>query len=548
VAKMVEVFEEVRRVTRQDGTCFVNMGDSYAGGAGGRGDIGNVICGTQTRTTSVQSKRTPIPLGNAKPKDKLLVPWRLVLALQAAGWYVRDVIVWHKPAPMPESVTDRCTQSWEPIFLLAKSAKYYYDAEAVKEASEYGPDSGRESKPRGSFDGKTEAIEGRNAFRAILPTRNLRNVWTLSPEPFTGVFYDFQHADYVDDRGIPRKVSPSCPIHGQAGQPRQLNPEVVSCDEQEDSLVSRSECTRSHHDESPPPVVAATECCTAQTAMDSRTSQNQDDIDGSKTALPSQCKEAPQKTSRIQGIQERFVPSTTDYEAQQDSSTATSRSKRSSKTGRVDRSLLDGIASEETPFRTSCSSPGIASSLLSQRTDESSTPMGDSIPSEQKPCGTAGIYVSCNNAKCVCVVSQVSHFATFPTELPRRCIKAGTSEHGCCPKCGAPWKRIVEREQLKRERPNEYVKRDGAEGTGNSCANTVAGVAVTTKGWEPTCKCDAGDAIPCVVMDIFNGSGTSGLVARRLGRRYVGFELNPDYAAMARERITSDAPLFNEAV
>lgn len=122
-----------------------------------------------------------------------------------------------------------------------------------------------------------------------------------------------------------------------------------------------------------------------------------------------------------------------------------------------------------------------------------------------------------------------AHFACFPSSLPERCIKAGTSEKGCCASCGAPWERVTERIQLHRERPNELTKRSGEAGTGNHCANGVAGVAVETRGWEPSCDCNA-EIAPCVVLDPFAGSGTTLKVAEQLGRRSIGIELNPKYA------------------
>lgn len=125
---------------------------------------------------------------------------------------------------------------------------------------------------------------------------------------------------------------------------------------------------------------------------------------------------------------------------------------------------------------------------------------------------------------------------------------AGTSEEGCCPACGAPWLRVTDREQLKRERPNDFTKRTGEEGTGNACANTVAGVSVKTLRWEPSCECDAGPAVPCTVLDPFSGAGTTGLVAARYGRSYIGCEINPEYAEMSRRRIKRErakAALFD---
>jgi len=139
-----------------------------------------------------------------------------------------------------------------------------------------------------------------------------------------------------------------------------------------------------------------------------------------------------------------------------------------------------------------------------------------------------------------------AHFATFPPALVETCVKAGTSEHGCCADCGSPYRRVTSRQQLKRTRPRDYVKRTGEEGTGNSCANTVAGVSVETLGWEKTCRCEGGgEPIPCLVLDPFSGAATTVLVATRLGRRAVGIELNPAYAEMGRRRVREDNPLFN---
>lgn len=356
VATMVEVFGEVRRVLRDDGTLWLNIGDSYAGswGAQSRGPTtegtlegssalwARQIAAARRDTAGTGSlKRTP----GLKGKDLCMIPWRVALALQADGWYIRSVIVWAKKSPMPESVTDRPTSSWEPIFLLAKSDRYFYDAEAVKEV---GVESGwNRQRQLGAGSGcKINGVSHdpnstlrNDAERVLAPTttRNQRNVWHLGPEPYSE-----------------------------------------------------------------------------------------------------------------------------------------------------------------------------------------------------------------------------AHFATFPSEIPRRAIKAGTSERGCCPACGAPWRRIVEKTQIKRERPNDYVKRDGQDGTGNSCANSVAGVESRTVGWEPTCQCPAHEPVPCVVLDPFLGSGTTIAVARQLGLHGVGCELNPQYAALARVRIGKaerpetfadpskviDAPLF----
>ena len=152
LARMVAVFEEVRRVLRSDGTAWVNMGDCYAahiGSTGAQGKTGQRANRRHTqktllnRATNLQRTNTAsdfpvalaarVPQQGLKPKDLVGMPWRLAFALQAAGWYLRSDIIWHKPNPMPESVTDRPTKSHEYLFLLSKSERYYYDAEAIQE-------------------------------------------------------------------------------------------------------------------------------------------------------------------------------------------------------------------------------------------------------------------------------------------------------------------------------------------------------------------------------------------------------------------------------
>ena len=153
--------------------------------------------------------------------------------------------------------------------------------------------------------------------------------------------------------------------------------------------------------------------------------------------------------------------------------------------------------------------------------------------------------------------TRLKHFATFPSRLLEPMILASTSEYGCCPKCGAPWTRILQKEKVMRERPNSLTKRSGEDGTGNFCPNDVAGVTFVTTGWSPTCDCtemspdfigddpakmivgtcNAPQPVPCTVCDIFFGSGTTGMVSRKLGRHFVGIELNQEYIEIARQRI-----------
>jgi len=135
IAVMVSVFEEVRRVLRPDGTCWINMGDSYATGAGavGRAPGGGEQGERFIRRGMINTQPNRKALEGFKPKDLCMIPHRIAIALHDAGWWVRQDIVWSKPNPMPESVRDRCTKSHEYIFLLTKSEHYYYDAEAIRE-------------------------------------------------------------------------------------------------------------------------------------------------------------------------------------------------------------------------------------------------------------------------------------------------------------------------------------------------------------------------------------------------------------------------------
>jgi DNA modification methylase len=212
VTAMAEVFDEVRRVLRSDGTLWLNLGDCYAGswGAQSRSDahdspVSADQISAHPKTTQTGSKnRFP----GLKPKDLVGIPWRVAFALQARGWWLRSDIVWSKPNPMPESVTDRPTKSHEYVFLLTKSERYFYDAEAIKEAAAYpnGPNSPASiASPYGQgFTRRAPAIsDERKDLRSDVESRhrasiaggqsmqaepdgkrNKRSVWNIATAPF----------------------------------------------------------------------------------------------------------------------------------------------------------------------------------------------------------------------------------------------------------------------------------------------------------------------------------------------------------------------------
>lgn len=314
VARLVEVFREVRRVLRDDGTVFLNLGDSYAANRSYQ------VCDNKHVDVG-NNHGSHVPSG-LKPKDMMGIPWRVAFALQDDGWWLRSDIIWSKANPMPESVADRPTKSHEYIFLLTKSARYYWDQEAVKEESVMRPQN-RNTNGRGEKD--EGYADHRKAPGMTDPSgRNIRTVWNIPTEPYSE-----------------------------------------------------------------------------------------------------------------------------------------------------------------------------------------------------------------------------AHFATFPTEIPRRCIKAGTSEKGCCPSCGAPLRRVVDAKRVMRHelsdddpnyRPGRYTvkangKDDYAKGGGQAFRQS------TTLGWQPTCTCNASDPVPCVVLDPFGGSGTTAAVAMELGQDAILCELNPEYVPLAINRI-----------
>jgi len=343
VVAMVQVFREVRRVLRPDGTCWVNLGDSYASGEIGRHDqaqaagaspglsgLSRIGIGDGVAGRGQSGRRQRRVQTGLKPKDLCGIPWRVAFALQADGWWLRSDIVWSKPNPMPESVTDRPTRSHEYLFLLTKSARYFYDAEAVREdwaGERNGAPGGKRPAERnvgGRTDGFTRprqdwtAPEGRTG-------RNLRSVWNISTQPYAA-----------------------------------------------------------------------------------------------------------------------------------------------------------------------------------------------------------------------------AHFATYPEELARRCIAAGTSERGCCPECGAPWRRCVEIEYRLGGGGGPSGKIGDASGITQPMPVRKTRIGETT-GWQPTCRCEAGDPTPTVVLDPFAGSGTTLAVARRMGRRAIGIELQADYLPLIRQRVQEAAlPLIEE--
>jgi len=372
--KIVKVFREVRRVLRDDGTVFLNIGDCYAGS--GKGPTGKNGIGDQTKRQGFHDPGTEVPDG-LKSKDMMGVPWRVALALQDDGWYLRSDIVWSKPNPMPESVTDRPTKSHEYIFLLTKNGKYFYDADGARE-----PVSGN-AHPHGNYKGPLPKVTAPG--NGIRQNRSFSLATWASPEKKT--------------------------IRKQ-------------------------------------------------------------DLTGNPTYT---------------GFNERYKNKI--------AARSKSLSNHSGDLGSDGQPICDGITRNARTVWT--------------------------IATQARP---------------------EAHFATFPDEIPRRCIAAGTSEYGCCPKCGAPYRRIIETSGGSIGQ-GSWTPHEQDDVIGAICGAPTKGYRREFKGWKPTCECNAGDPVPCVVLDPFWGTGTVTRKARDMGRSSVGIEINPEYVKIGRSLLQIDSQL-----
>ena len=189
VEKMVEVFREVKRVLKKEGVCWLNLGDSYAT----QHDTGTTDKAKGwTSATGIggrQLEHGRSGSGGLPSKNLVGIPWRVAFALQADGWYLRQDIIWAKPNPMPESVTDRCTKSHEYVFLLSKSAKYYFDNEAIKEGAS-GRIPGNKNPQKGVGEKFGETKDGLlKAQNQQWDLRNKRSVWTVNTKPYSGAHF-----------------------------------------------------------------------------------------------------------------------------------------------------------------------------------------------------------------------------------------------------------------------------------------------------------------------------------------------------------------------
>jgi DNA modification methylase len=212
VERLVEIFSEVKRVLKKEGTLFLNLGDTYAGSWKGNKDSSKHLQSTNKGSRNYNGKLPYYKSDKIKPKDLIGIPWMVAFALRNSGWYLRQDIIWSKKNPMPESVTDRCTKSHEYIFLLSKSSRYYYDHEAIKEDTSTFDNSNRDRD-----NTKLNNTPGRSKMAGLKTNdylkRNKRSVWDVATAPLKEAhFATFPQKLIIDciKAGCPEFVCEKC--------------------------------------------------------------------------------------------------------------------------------------------------------------------------------------------------------------------------------------------------------------------------------------------------------------------------------------------------
>jgi len=196
IEQLVSVFREVRNVLTDDGTLWVNLGDSYYNYRPGKGQ--------SYPKQSVSKTKQDLPdkcnkrgnkLDGLKEKDLIGIPWMFAFAMRNDGWYLRQDIIWHKPNPMPESVRDRCTKSHEYIFLFSKNKKYFYDNEAIKEPAK---DWGTRDRTNGKYHNEGTGLQPHSGLTKSYPTKNKRSVWSVTVKPYKEAHFATYPPDLIE--------------------------------------------------------------------------------------------------------------------------------------------------------------------------------------------------------------------------------------------------------------------------------------------------------------------------------------------------------------
>ena len=196
IDELVKVFREVRNVLTDDGTCWVNLGDSYYNYRPGKGQglAKQTVSNTKQDLPDVCPRRGN-RLEGLKEKDLIGIPWMFAFAMRADGWYLRQDIIWHKPNPMPESVRDRCTKAHEYIFLFSKQKKYFYDNEAIKEPA---TDWGIRDRSKGKYKVNDYGQTPHSGLTKSYEKKNKRSVWSVTKKPYKGAHFATYPPDLIE--------------------------------------------------------------------------------------------------------------------------------------------------------------------------------------------------------------------------------------------------------------------------------------------------------------------------------------------------------------
>lgn len=490
VANMVGVFREVRRVLRADGTVFLNMGDSYTSGGRKTRDPGQSKI--HPALENWQGGRADNPAG-LKDKDLVGIPWRLAFALQADGWYLRSDIVWSKPNPMPESVTDRPTKAHEYVFLLAKGqwkARVVQpangDGEGLHLDADLWPTSAPVRAPDADFcirlaSAILDSPEVQQKLSlAALDAEVRQQSATDRDRPLISAVPVEHRAAVLAARVLGANASPKEFLH-------ELKRLGIALSNSHNLLIGGLESEVPL----PPGVSGYGEAAVA-------------------IHYPGEIRQL----DLVHGTIITSRPTTCTYFYDADAVRETAEYGRREWQGGADAVLaVAGIGGKKGHSTTRGGDPDSGRNLRSVWT----------IATEPYP---------------------GAHFATFPRKLVEPCIKAGTSERGVCPECGAPWVRVVERTPMV---IRESGRRESVGGQATFAGRTAAsGTMVSppsseTTGWKASCHCclaphlaeapcaEHYPPVPATVLDMFAGTGTVGLVAQSLSRRAILIDLNAEY-------------------
>jgi DNA modification methylase len=640
VAAIVAVFDQVRRVLRDDGTLWLNLGDSYASDTKWGGSTAGKHARGLHGCDFIGRNRTQTGLAG---KNLVGIPWRVVFALQDAGWILRSDIIWSKPNPMPESVGDRPTRSHEYVFLLSKGPRYFFDQEAVMQAVTGGTHSrGDKKSPPKTLQHEDSSAKVKNnrsfmeATWGAVSARNVRSVWEIATEPYPGAHFacvddetealtptGWKRHDELGDGDIIAAYDRECGLvawQTATFHRYDYDGELVTIEKRDASqrLTPNHRCLVRRGARGAAVVV---EAGALRPGMEVMTTAQwwvpvEESVGGaawaallgwyiaeghnrapgrvglyqSLSANPQHCDtirallrvcEAEYRervrerewrgrpsveiewvvwgevASRLQGFAptKRMRPGLAmlpshEAHALLDALIAADGHRRAD--GRAcivqkDKGCIEAMQmlALRLGYRAHVSRRPDGGYMLYLTEGKWLTLRGSNgkhtpIPRERYegtvwcPSVPAGFWLARRDGKPFITGN------TFPTKLVEPCLLAGTSARGCCPACGAPWTRMTEASYTPHPAGGHvgFAARGDADGMKDLSAMPRLTKHVETTGWRAGCACaEAGDPIPAVVLDPFAGACTTGLVARKHGRSFIGIELSEAYCRMARERL-----------